>query len=94
MAKAKRTSEAMGNTAKANPPENKAERFHRLAEDRVNAAIKRIRLVGQLSNTQTYDYTTEQATAIINALTAEVNKAKERFNGSTSVEKVFTLNGF
>ena len=38
----------------------KAEKFKALAEKRVNNAIKQLQLIGNLSNTSSYEYTDEQ----------------------------------
>ena len=38
----------------------KRDRFLRLADKRVNAALNKIRLVGNLSDTRNYEYTDEE----------------------------------
>tara|TARA_Y100000591_G_C21343417_1_gene455924 strand:+ start:249 stop:470 length:222 start_codon:yes stop_codon:yes gene_type:complete len=54
-------------------------KFKKLAEKRVNSAIKQLKLVGNLSNKSNYTYTDEQAKKIINALSLELNELKMRF---------------
>jgi|TARA_Y100000031_G_C8081215_1_gene319745 hypothetical protein len=53
--------------------------FIKLAEKRVNNAIKQLRLVGNLSNKSNYTYSDSQANKIINTLNAELNEMKVRF---------------
>ena len=60
------------------------DKFRKLAERRVNNAIKQLRLVGNLSNKNNYGYTDEQAKKIINTLTNELRELKLRFNTNTS----------
>lgn len=54
-------------------------KFKKLAEKRVNNAIKQLKLVGNLSNKNNYTYTDEQAKRIIKTLTSELNELKTRF---------------
>ena len=54
-------------------------KFKKLAEKRVNNAIRQLKLVGNLSNKSNYTYTDEQAKRIINTLTSELNELKTRF---------------
>ena len=48
--------------------EAKSERFVRLAEARVNKIIKMVRLLGNLSWSSNYEYTTDQVAQIFKAL--------------------------
>ena len=61
------------------PQENKDERFHRLAEDRVNRILHLYHLLGHLSWTGTYSYSREQVEQIFATLQMELIKAKMRF---------------
>ena len=56
------------------------EKFKRLAEQRVNRAIKTVRLIGNLSNKSNYDYTDEDVERIFSALNAEIRACRARFN--------------
>ena len=62
--------------------------FVRLAEARVNKAIKSIQVVSNLSNRANYDYTDEDVRLITAALQKELNNLKSRFkhdgSGATS----------
>jgi len=71
---------------------SKAQRFKRLAEKRVNRAIRDIRLVDNLANTSNYEYTEQQVDKIVNALGREIRELKKRFarKGSLS-ESAFEL---
>lgn len=68
------------------------DRFVRLAESRVNKAIKSIRLVGNLSNKNNYSYTDKDAKQIIRALDKELRALKSRFESdSEEAELAFSL---
>ena len=56
--------------------------FKRLANNRVNRAIKAIQLVSNLSNKSHYKYTSSQAKKIILALEKEIRELKSKFNNS------------
>lgn len=58
---------------------SKHEKFIDLANQRVNKAIKMIRLIGNLSNKQNYEYSKEEVDKVIKALQAELDEAKTRF---------------
>jgi hypothetical protein len=62
----------------------KASRFERLAERRVTETIKKIRLIGNLSNRHNYSYTEEHVKQILEALEAELRQVKARFRQETS----------
>lgn len=53
----------------------------RLATNRVNRAIKDLRLIANLSNRAAYEYTDEDARKIVKALQKEVDTVKTRFSG-------------
>ena len=60
------------------------EKFKDLAEKRVNRTIKDIRLVGNLSNRNNYDFTDDDAQKIISALEKEIKELKARFFSTDS----------
>ncbi len=73
--------------------ETKAQRFQRLATKRTQAALKKVRLLGNLTSSS-YDYTPEQAAKIISALRATVSSVEAKFNrdrGARTAEASFTL---
>ena len=59
--------------------ESKLDRFERLAQRRVTEALRRLRLVGNLSTPSNYDYSDDHVKQIIDALEAELKQLKNRF---------------
>jgi ABC-type Fe3+-hydroxamate transport system substrate-binding protein len=71
---------------------DKRAKFIELANNRVTRAIKDIRLIGNLANKNSYEYTEEEARKIIRALQREVDDLKGRFkNEDQSDDSLFTL---
>lgn len=62
---------------------DKRKKFVELAESRVNRAIKDIRLIGNLANKTSYEYSEEDARKIVRALQKELDSAKARFLGDS-----------
>ena len=73
--------------------EAKSERFVRLAEARVNKIIKMVRLLGNLSWSSNYEYTTDQVAQIFKALQTELNTARRRFAAGQKRKPRFSLSG-
>ena len=57
----------------------KRENFVRLAESRVSKAIKSIQVIGNLANRSNYEYSEEDAKAIVNALQKELSDLQAKF---------------
>ena len=70
--------------------ETPEERFRRLATTRVNNALDKIRLVGNLSG-HGYKYTDEQARKILESLTTAVKDVEDKFNKVTKKDSKFSL---
>jgi len=70
---------------------DKRERFVSLAEKRVNKAIKDIRLIGNLSNKNNYEYEDSETQAIFRALEQEIKALRSRFNQSSKKDDFFKL---
>jgi len=70
---------------------NKSEKFKELARSRVNRAINMLRLIANLGNKAHYDYTSEQARKIVNALQSEVSNVKIKFNSKKRGTEEFSL---
>ena len=64
----------------------KKKKFVDLANKRVNRVLKQINLIGNLSNTNNYEYTQDEVRQIIKVLENEIQQCKERF-GKKSREK-------
>jgi hypothetical protein len=70
----------------------KRENFVRLAEARVNRALREIRLIGNLSNRSAYTYNESDVRSIFKAIQRELDAAKGRFTGDNgSGDKDFRL---
>jgi hypothetical protein len=61
--------------------EEKLQAFERVAEKRVSDLIRRIRLVGNLSNRSNYAYSERHVRHIFAALERELKLARSRFDG-------------
>ncbi len=59
--------------------QSKRDNFERLAEKRMTEAIKKIRLIGNLSNRNNYDYTDVHVKEMISALENEIVLLKNKF---------------
>ena len=58
--------------------ESREEKFKRLAEKRVNVALDKIRIVGNLANPQ-YAFSPEQIETIITALQSAITEVEGKF---------------
>lgn len=67
--------------------ETKEDRFRRVAEARVNKTIKMIRLLGNCSETNVYEYSEEQVEQIFSTLQTELDMARQRYEGIDSRKK-------
>lgn len=70
--------------------ESKKDKFVRLAENRMNSALKQIELLGNLSNTSTYDYTEEYVEQIVRTLKNAVADLEKKYKMDKKNKK-FTL---
>lgn len=67
--------------------ESKKEKFVRIAEARTNKIIDMIRLLGNCSNTSTYDYSKDDVKKIFSAIESELRIAKAKFDMSDDSTK-------
>jgi len=74
---------------KAPQNETKRERFKRLATLRTNEILKRLKVLGNCANRQTYEYYEEDLNKIFGEIDRKVKKIKAKF--SFSKEKEFKL---
>lgn len=73
------------NKPKVNKPkvkESKAETFIRIAKPRVKSVLKALRILGNCSNRNNYEYTSEQIESIELALTDSLNETIAKFTPS------------
>lgn len=59
--------------------ESRNDRFKRIATKRTNNILNQIRLLGNLSNKSTYDYSEEEVNKIFSAVEAQLRIAKAKF---------------
>lgn len=60
------------------PGESKEQKFKRLADKRVNAALEKIRLIGNLASSH-YEFTPQQVKKISDSLHGAVNEVEKLF---------------
>ena len=70
--------------------DSKHERFVRLANARVNAALRALEMVGNLGNRANYEYDDQEATKIVKALREQVEDIKSKFANGAGKSR-FTL---
>ena len=71
--------------------ETKREKFVRLAESRMNNALKQIELLSNLSNTRAYEYTKEDIDKMVKTLKSAVSDLEKNFLANTNKSKRFSL---
>jgi len=62
--------------------DRKHAKFRELAEKRTNKALEAVRLIGNLSNRQTYAYEEAEVRKIVKALRDAISEVEVRFNRS------------
>jgi hypothetical protein len=62
----------------------KRDKFVELAEARVSRAMQAIRVVGNLSNRNNYEYSDDDVKKIVKALSSEIEAMQGRFRSSDS----------
>ncbi len=75
-----------------NTIETRPQKFTRLAEQRVNSILDKIRLLGQLSNRSNYEYTDAQVEMIFKAIQKDLSAVKLKFREGSNGRKRFSLN--
>ena len=66
--------------------ETKREKFIRLAESRMNNALKQIELLSNLSNTRAYEYTSDDIEKMVKTLKNAVNNLEYAYDGELFVK--------
>lgn len=59
--------------------EDPRQRFLEVAESRTNAILEKIRVLGHCSNTQLYEYSTDEVNKIFRSIETELQKTKNTF---------------
>lgn len=59
--------------------EQKKERFKRLATKRTNAVLKQLKILGNCSNRQLYEYSEDQIDKIFSTIDKKVKEIKNKF---------------
>jgi len=83
----------MDETSQGGVQETMEQKFVRLATKRTQAALGKIKLIGNLASSS-YRYTPEQATKIVATLRQAVDQLESKFNrvrGAKSAETSFSL---
>ena len=71
---------------------DKQQKFIEIAEKRVTRLLNDIRLIGNLSNRNNYEYTTADVTKIFSAIESELKTSRKRFDVAlSSDDKRFKL---
>lgn len=73
---------------------DKAEAFRNLASKRVNNALTKIAVIGNLANKNSYDFNGEHVQIIEKALHDEVDKTVKRFADALAGKKVSAAGAF
>ena len=71
--------------------ESKRDCFVRISEARTNKIIDMLRLLGNCSNTATYEYTKEDVKKIFTAIDEELKATKSKFDTVTTNNSKFKL---
>ena len=69
----------------------KRERFEKVAVARVNKIIKDLRLLGNCSNKNNYEYSEKDVKKIFSAIDLEIKKMKAKYLGKDLTEDKFKL---
>ncbi len=71
--------------------ESKHQKFIRLATNRTQKVLDALRILGNCSNTQNYEYSIEEINRIFNSITSTTKEMKEKFLSNSRKFKKFTL---
>jgi len=71
--------------------ESKHDKFVRLATKRTQKVLDALRILGNCSNLNTYEYSREEVEKIIKSIKGMLDEIKQKFNYNLSNEKIFRL---
>lgn len=66
--------------------ENRSEKFKRLAEKRTNEVLYRLKVLGNLSNKSSYEYSAEDIAKIFRAIDEQSKLTKSKFKSNKQKE--------
>jgi len=69
--------------------ESKHDKFVRLATKRTQKVLDALRILGNCSNLNTYEYSREEVEKIIKSIKGMLDEIKQKFNYNLSNEKIF-----
>lgn len=73
------------------PEETKAEKFRRIGQDRTVSVMDRLRVLGNLSDRNNYDYSDAEVGEMFSAIRAAVDEAEAKFKADTKPVFSFTV---
>ena len=76
---------------KLNINENKRERFLRLASQRTQEVLSRLRILGNCSNRSVYDYTEDDIDKILDAVKEQLKSTEAKFHFPKHKNQEFKL---
>ena len=72
--------------SKVTMSETRSDRFKRLATHRTNTVLDKLRLLGNLSNKSSYEYTEDDLRKIFSAIDIQFRTVKTKFTGNKRSE--------
>lgn len=76
---------------KSSKKESKTETFIRIAEPRVKAVLRSLRILGNCSNRNNYEYNTEQVDSMFESITQALLDTESKFTKSKSEQESFSF---
>ena len=74
---------------KTKPKESKSEYFLRIAKPRVENVLKALRILGNCSNRNNYEYTKEQVKTMFDSIQESLNTTESKFSKSKKEQESF-----
>ena len=71
--------------------ESKKQRFERIAEPRVNAVLDKLRLLGQCSNRNNYEFDKKQISQMFSTIETELKRIKVLYQKPNGKEDPFSF---
>ena len=71
--------------------ESKSETFIRLAEPRVKSVLRSLRILGNCSNRNNYEYSTEQVNSMFESITQALIDTEGKFTKSKTEQESFSF---